>query len=87
MFVWQFWAGMIIGMIFIMLWMFFGEIRYQIKLDERMSRDAFKMLELKSGLSRLTCYRLIDAGWRYEERLNEPSRWVNPMASLKNLNT
>jgi hypothetical protein len=87
MFVWQFWLGMIVGILFIMGWMLKDEIRFQIKIDKKMGKGTLKNLSEKSGISPMACYRLVEAGWKYEERLNEPSRWVNPMASLQNLST
>ena len=37
----------------------------------------------KTGLRFATVRNLLVNGWTYEEELNKPSRWVNPLAQLQ----
>jgi len=39
----------------------------------------------KTGLRFSTVRNLLVNGWTYEEKLNEPSRWVSPLARLESL--
>jgi len=87
MFVWQFWLGMFFGILFIMFWLLKDELIFQIRVDKKMGKGTLKTLSDKCGLSQMAVYRLVEGGWRYEEKLNEPARWVNPMVSLQNPST
>lgn len=49
----------------------------KIELDK-----AAAMISRRCGLSVATCTELIQAHWTYQNSLNEPSRWLSPVASL-----
>lgn len=47
-----------------------------------MDARALVAVSLKSGLKVSTCVDLLNQGWTYVERLNEPAHWEAPIAQL-----
>lgn len=42
-------------------------------------------IAIKTNLSLATCKELLSKGWTYEEVLNQPARWVSPVAKIERI--
>lgn len=51
------------------------------QVEPYMANVAF--LAKRTGLARKTVLDLLSSGWTYAENINEPSRWISPLAQLK----
>lgn len=51
----------------------------------RPTHEAIVEVSRRSGLSQSTVREMLKHGWTYSETINEPAKWISPVAQFKDV--